>query len=125
MRSRWLCVAPLTVVMLAAGCAVTVGGTPKPAPSLTPRSLTGQTIERVLLGDRTLSRILKQSLNIDPRFPPRFGGPEQLQDDGSASPEDCLGVAAMLQQSVYQSSNVKDVAVEAWRHTAMSVQVTG
>ncbi len=76
------------------------------------------------LTDRALSRILKQSLKIDLRFPPRFGGPETLHDDGSASPVDCLGVAVMLGRSVYQSTNVKDVAVETWMHAAMSVEVT-
>jgi len=124
MKSLWLLAVSLTVVILAAGCAVPVGGTPKPAPSLTPRSLTGQSVDQVLLGDRTLSRILKQSLNIDPRFPPRFGGAEELQDYGTALPDDCLGVAAMLQQSVYQSSKVQEVAVETWRHAAMPADVT-
>lgn len=47
-----------------------------------------------------------------------------MQDDGSASPVDCLGVAVMLQQSIYQSTDVKDVAVETWRHAAMSPKVT-
>jgi hypothetical protein len=116
-------VALLSIGLLAAGCTVVVGGKAQSAPSLTPRSITGQTIKHVLLGDSALSRILKQSLNIDPHFPPRFGGPEALQKDGSASSADCLGVAVMLQQSVYQSTNVKDVAVETWRHAAMSVKV--
>ncbi|HTY34943.1 sensor domain-containing protein [Mycobacterium sp.] len=110
--------------MLVAGCAATVGGTAKPAPSLTSRPLTGLTVDHVLLDDRTLSRIVKQSLNIDPRFPPRFGGAEELRDDAPALPDDCLGVAAMLQQSVYQSSKVEDVAVETWRHAAKSADVT-
>jgi len=124
MRSRWRYVAPLLLVMLVAGCAVAVGGTARPAPSLTPRSLTGPTIKQVLLGDSALSRILNQPFKIDSRFPPRFGGPEQLLDDGSGSPADCLGVAAMLQQVVYQSSKVKHVAVQTWRQAAISTEVT-
>ena len=124
MKSLCLLVVSLTVVMLSAACAVAVGGAAKPAPSLAPRSLTGQSVDHVLLGDRTLSRILKQSLNIDPRFPPRFGGDEDLQDDGTAPPDDCLGVAAMLQRSVYQSSHIEEVAVETWRHAAMRADVT-
>ena len=124
MKSLCLLVVSLTVVMLSAGCGVAVGGAAKPAPSPAPRSLTGQSIGHVLLGDRTLSRILKQSLNIDPRFPPRFGGDEDLQDDGTASPDDCLEVAAMLQRSVYQSSHIQEVAVETWRHAAMRADVT-
>ena len=122
-RRRWCFAAPLAVVLLVAGCSGVVDGTARPAPNLTARSLTGPAIKQVLLGDSALSRILNQSFTIDPRFPPRFGGPETLQDDGSASPVDCLGVASMLQQNVYQSSNVKGVAAEAFRHAARSVTV--
>jgi hypothetical protein len=111
-------------VTVTAGCAVAVGGTAKPAPGLTPRSLTGQAVEHVLLGDEALSRILKQSLNIDPGFPPRFGGPEELRDAGTALTDGCLGVAAMLQQSIYQSSDVDEVAVENWQQADMAADVT-
>jgi hypothetical protein len=122
---RRLCVAAaLLVVMSTGGCAVVVGGTARPAPSLEPRSLNEQTIKQVLLGHRALSRILNQPLKIDPNLPPRFGGPEALQDDGWMSPGDCLGVAAMLQRAVYQSSNVRHVAIETWRHAPKSVELT-
>ena len=47
-----------------------------------------------------------------------------MQDYGSASPVDCLGVAVMLQQNVYQSTNVEHVAVETWWHAASSALVT-
>jgi hypothetical protein len=124
MKRCWCLVAALAIVMLTAGCAITVDGTAKPVPNLTPRSLTGQSIERVLLGGRTLSRILKRPLNIDPRFPPRFGGREALRAGERASPGDCLGVAEMLQHSVYSSSKVNDVAVETWRHASRSADVT-
>jgi hypothetical protein len=123
-RSRGWLVAPLAAAMLVAGCSGVVDGTARPAPNLTARPLTGPTIKQVLLGDSALSRILNQSFRIDPRFPPRFGGPETLQDDGSASPVDCLGVTSMLQHVVYQSGKVTHVAVETWRQAAMSMEVT-
>ncbi len=122
MKRHWCLVASLAIVMLVAGCAVTVGGTAQPAPA---RSLTGRSIKHVLLGHGALSRILKEPLNIDPRFPPRFGGPESLLNDELTSPMvACLGVAAMLQQSVYQSGNITGVAAETWRHAARSAEVT-
>jgi hypothetical protein len=117
-------VAMAGIGLLASGCTVVVGGKAQPAPGSTPRSLTGHTIKSVLLDDGALSRILNQPFKIDRRFPPRFGGPEALQDYGSSSPVDCLGVAVMLQQNVYQSANVEHVAVESWWHAAHSAQVT-
>lgn len=113
----------LLLVMLATGCAAVVGGKARSAPKLTPRPLAGLTVKRVLLDEAALSTILNQSFKSDPHFPPRFGGRETLQGDGSPAPTDCLGVAAMLQQSVYQSANVKDVAVESWSHAGMSAKV--
>ena len=47
-----------------------------------------------------------------------------MQDAESALPDDCLGVAAMLQQNVYQSSDVEEVAVETWRHATLPADVT-
>ncbi len=123
-RKRWCIVAPLLVVMSVAGCATTVAGTARSVPSPAQRSLAGPAIEQVLLGDGALSRILNQPFKIDMRFPPRFGGPEQLLDDRSASLVDCLGVAAMLQRVVYKSGKVKHVAVETWRPAAKSVEMT-
>lgn len=124
LRNRWFFMAPLAVVVLASGCTVVVGGKAQPAPDLAPRPLAGSTITRVLLGHTTLSRILKQPMIVDHRFPSRFGGPEALQADGTSSPVDCLGVAGMLEQSAYHSGNVKGVAVQAWRHAAVSAAVT-
>jgi hypothetical protein len=118
-------VAVLSIGLLATACTVVTGGKAQAPPSLGARSLTGQTIRQVLLGDETLSRILEQPFTIDRRLPPRFGGPEALQDLGSASPVDCLGVAEMLHQSVYDSGKVNDVAVENWRHAVMSAKLTG
>lgn len=115
-KSGGFVVAALAVVVLASGCTVAVGGTAQPAPVPARQSLAGPTIARVLVGHTTLSQILKQPLITDGRFPRRFGGPEVLQADGSASSLDCLGVAGMLEQAVYHSGQVKDVAIGAWRH---------
>ena len=118
-------VALTSMGLLATGCAMVVGGTAEPAPRSAPRALPGATIKTVLLGNTELSAIVKQSLTIDPRFPPRFGGPEALQpDEASSSPVDCLSVATILQQSAYRSTKVKDVAVETWRHATRSSEVT-
>lgn len=113
-----------SVGLLAAGCMAAVDGSARPAANLKPRAITGQTIKNVLLGDDALSKILNQPFAVDPRFPSRSGGPETLQDSGSDLRVDCLGVAMMLQKSDYQSANVKHVAMEAWRRTAKSMQVT-
>jgi PknH-like extracellular domain len=118
-------VALLSIGLVAAGCTVLTGGKAQIPPRFIPRSVTGPTVQLVLLGYSTLSRILNQPFTIDPRIPPRFGGPETLQDLGSESPARCLGVAEMLHQSIYQSSKVSDVAVEAWRHAAKYAELTG
>jgi hypothetical protein len=121
-RTRRCFVASLAVVMSLAGCGVTVDGEARPSANFKARPLSGSTIKQVLLGPSALSRILNQSFRIDPHLPPRFGGPEALRDDGWASPGDCLGVAAVLQQVVYQSSKVTYAAVETWRHIARSAE---
>jgi PknH-like extracellular domain len=117
-------VAVLGIGLLATACTVVTGGKAQAPPSLEPRSLTGEAITQVLVGDKMLSRILNQPFVIDSRLPARFGGPEALQDLGWSSPADCLGVAEMLHQSVYGASKVNDVAVEAWRHAARPAQLT-
>ncbi|MGB8390679.1 sensor domain-containing protein [Mycobacterium sp.] len=117
--------APLVVLMLATGCTAAVGGDALPAVGLKPRPLTGQTITQVLLDAAALSKLLHQSFKADPHLPPRFGGPETLQEEGSASPADCLGVAFMLRRHVYQSANIQDVAVETWSQAAMFEKVIG
>jgi PknH-like extracellular domain len=126
MSTRRSILAAVAVVLVAAGCAPTVNGAAQPAPRLARRSLTGPRVERVLLGDRALSRILNQPMTIDTRSPPRFGGPDELADDGSGPPiDDCLGVASMLQRSVYRSAGVEEVALETWRHASAPTQLTG
>ena len=118
-------IALLSIGLLATACTIVTGGKAQAPPGLESRSLTGQTIKRVLLGHETLSRILQQPFIIDHRLPPRFGGPEALQDLGSTAPVDCLGVAEMLHQSVYESSKVAHVAAENWRHVFLTAKVTG
>ena len=117
-------VAVLGIGLLATACTVVTGGKAQAPPSAEPWSLTGQAITQVLVNDKTLSRILNQPFVIDSRLPPRFGGPEALQGLRSPSPDDCLGVAEMLHQSVYGASKVNNVAVEAWRHAARPGQLT-
>jgi hypothetical protein len=118
-------VALLSFGLLAAGCTVVTGGKAEAPTGLTPRSLTGDTVRQVLLGDTALSRVVQEPFVIDSRIPPRFGGPEALEELGSALPVDCLGVAEMLHQSVYPLGQVTDVAVENWRHATTSAKLTG
>ncbi|ORA20369.1 sensor domain-containing protein [Mycobacterium arosiense] len=113
----------LVIVVLASGCSVAVDGTARPVPGAAPRSLSGPTIKRVLLGKSALSRIVRQPLTIDPGFPPTIAGPESLQGDRAASPDDCIGVAVMLQQSAYRHQKVRDVAQETWRPESLAAAV--
>jgi PknH-like extracellular domain len=115
----------LSIGLLASACAAVTGGKAQAPPSLGPKSVTGQAVRQVLLGDQALSRIFHQPFIIDSRLPPQFGGPEALRGLGSASPASCLGVAEMLHGGGYPSGKVNDVAVENWRHAAMTVKVTG
>ncbi len=104
------------------GCGTVVGGTAKPAPNLKPRPLSGATVSKVLLDGVTLSRMLDQTLVS--RDPAQVGGPEKLfQVRRSTSQAGCLGVTAMLQQSVYRSAQVKDVASESWWNNGEPAQV--
>ncbi|OBG28016.1 sensor domain-containing protein [Mycobacterium sp. 852002-51057_SCH5723018] len=113
-------VASLTlVVALAAGCGGVVEGTAKPAPNLKPRPLAGQTVRQVLLDGAALSRMLNQPFVS--RKPGDFGGAEKLYT--SLPPGDCLGVTAMLQKSVYQDADVRDLASESWWNNGEPAQV--
>jgi len=107
------------VATLAVGCGPVISGTPKPAPNLKPRPLTGQTVKRVPLDDVALSRMLDQP--FVGRMPPAFGGADKLYSQ--LSPDACLGVTAMLQKSVYSSANVQDVASESWWNNGDPAQV--
>lgn len=124
MRSLWRLTALVAIVLAVAGCSATIAGTARPAATVTPGSLSERTIRRVLLGRSALSRIVKQPMTVDPRFPPSFGGPETLQGKSSGSADDCIGVAVMLQRSVYQDSDVKGVALKTWQPEARSAPVT-
>lgn len=124
MRSFWRLTALLAIVLAVAGCSATISGTARPAGTLVSRSLNGRAVRRVLLGRSALSRIVKQPLTVDLHSPPVSGGPEGLQGDRSAGPVDCLGVAVMLQESVYRPSNVQGVALETWQPAARSAPVT-
>jgi hypothetical protein len=116
--------AGLLVVMLATGCTAAVGGKARPAPGLTPRPLTGQTIKQLLVDDAALSKILKQSFAAKSDLPPRFGGPEKLlQAFGAVSPADCVGVTTMTDKNTYQSANVKNVARATWWNAAGPAKV--
>lgn len=122
--SRWWVATLSVVLMLTTGCSVTVDGAARPAPNLTPRFLNGQTLKRVLLGKAALSRIVKEPLEVDPRFPPSFG--PQLLPGGTGESGNCLGVAVMMQGAAYGSVNTKDVALKTWRPNAVSAgAVTG
>jgi PknH-like extracellular domain len=114
----------LFATTLVAGCSATVDGAARPAPDATPHWLSGRTISRVLLGQSALSRIVKQPLEIDPRFPPSFGGPELLYGQASIEPADCLGVAVMLHPDAYQHGSIRNVALETWRATTESATVS-
>jgi len=108
------------VAALAVGCGPAVSGTPKPAPNLKPRPLTGQTVRQVLLDDGALSRMLDQP--FVGRMPPAFGGPDKLYSQLPPG-GGCLGVTAMLQKSVYESADVQDVASESWWNNGDPAQV--
>lgn len=112
----------MAVAALAVGCGGVVQGTAKPAPNLKPRPLAGTTVRQVLLDGDALSRMLSQPFAT--RKPPEFGGPDTLsQKDETVTPAGCLGVTAMLQKSVYQSADVKDVASQSWWNDGEPAQV--
>lgn len=109
----------LVLVAVVSGCTSVIAGNVRPAPGLKPRPLTGETIKRVLLDDAALSRILDQPLTTKSDLPPRFGGPEKLQQNfGAVSPAECVGVTLMLAHGAYRSGPVKNVARETWWNAA-------
>ncbi len=119
MRTVGLATALVVVAALAVGCGAVVDGTAKPAPNLKPRLLTGDTVRQVPLDDVALSRMLGQP--FVGRTPSEFGGPDKLYSQ--LSPVPCLGVAEMLQKSVYESADVNDVASESWWNDGDPAQV--
>jgi hypothetical protein len=110
------------VAVLATGCGGVVAGTAKPAPNLKPRPLSGATVKQVLLDGATLSRMLNQTFVS--QDPAESGGPEKLyQVERSMSQPGCLGVTAMLQEGVYRSADVQDVASQSWWNNGEPAQV--
>jgi PknH-like protein len=110
------------IAALAAGCSSIVVGTAKPAPNLKPRPLSGRTVEHVLLEGKVLSRMLGQPLVA--RQPAKFGGADRLdQREAPAESADCMGVVAMLQRSVYDSADVRNVASVSWWNDGDPAQV--
>lgn len=122
MRSFAVATGCTLIAALAAGCSSVVVGTVKPAPNLKPRPLSGRTVEHVLLEGKVLSRMLGQPLVA--RQPAKFGGPDRLdQRDAPAESADCMGVVAMLQKSVYDSADVRNVASVSWWNDGDPAQV--
>ena len=122
MRTVGLATACAVIAAFAVGCGPVVDGTAKPAPNLKPRPLSGQIVKKVLLNDVRLARMLGQPFVA--RQPAQFGGADKLdQRDAPAESADCLGVTAMLQQSVYGSADVQTVASESWWNDGDPAQV--
>jgi hypothetical protein len=120
MRSRAVA-ACLLVIVLATGCSKAIGGQARPAPGLTPRPLTGETIKGALLDPAALARLLQQPFESKADLPPRFGGPEKLQmTSGTVSPTDCAGIARVADKTAYGSAKVKNVARETWWNNSSS-----
>lgn len=110
------------IAVLAVGCGSVVAGTAKPAPNLKPRPLTGRTVGKVLLDGKALGRMLGQPFVA--RQPARVGGIGELsQRDAPAESADCIGVAAMLQKSVYESADITTVASVSWWNNGDPAQV--
>ncbi|MBV9721812.1 MAG: sensor domain-containing protein [Mycobacterium sp.] len=109
----------LVVAALTVGCGAVIDGTAKPAPNLKRRPLTGNSVRQVPLDNVALSRMLSQPFVT--RMPPEFGGPDKLYSQ--IPPASCLGVTAMLQKSVYDSAEIKDVASESWWNNGDPAQV--
>ena len=108
----------LLLPVLASSCSTVVGGTMRPAPGMTPRPVTRRTVERVLLGERELSKLFNQSFQTDPELPPRIGDSGEVFDEHSgASPDRCALAVGPLQQSSYQSAHALDGAREVWWDT--------
>jgi hypothetical protein len=109
-----LLAASLTFLMT--GCTKVVDGTVEPAAGLAPRPLTGADVAKVVPGIDELSDVLDQRLKEDGYGRSLSGGVEDMADglatESDASPHDCVGAAAPMQRSVYESADVTDVVSE-------------
>jgi PknH-like extracellular domain len=122
MRTVGSATALLVIAALAASCGSVVDGTVVPAPNLKPRPLTRETVKQVPLDDIALTRMLGQPFVT--RQPPEAGGSDKLfEPDSPASPDDCRGVTAMLQKSVYESAEVNGLVYESWWNNGDPAQV--
>lgn len=107
-------------VLLASGCATTVDGTARPAPS-------GNSThdKQLLLDGATLANLLAQPFKRHPAFGPYHGGREKLTtNDDSATPAQCIGVVSMLMARVYEPFPVREVDSVMWaapQHQAVKV----
>jgi PknH-like extracellular domain len=110
------------VAALAVGCGHVVAGTAKPAPNIKPRPLFGAVVRKVPVNGAGLSQMLDQP--FVKRQAPVLGGPDKLGDiEGSGSKPGCQGVTSMLQKSVYDSADVKDVFFQTWWNNGDPAQV--
>ncbi|HTQ16287.1 sensor domain-containing protein [Mycobacterium sp.] len=110
----------LLVLAAATGCTAVVNGSVRPAPGLSPRPLTGRSVQQVLLDPAELSRVFGQSFAADPNSPPE-SGPGALHVNVFSPPE-CGGVANVLIKDSYAGSDVRDVAGERWWNSAPDEQ---
>ncbi len=103
----------LVALPLAAGCMVVVDGAAHPAPRLAPRPLVGHAVNRALLDEGELAKLVGQYFKSKPESPPRFGGGDQLYDV-HAAPSGCAGVVFELQKSSYGTADVQNIAQQTW-----------
>ncbi len=109
------CLLVIALAIPLAGCTRSIAGEVRPAANLMPHPLLGEPIKQVLLDDAALSKILKQTFTTKSDLPARFGGAEKLQVAyGLVTPVDCVGVTNLMENSAYQSADVKNVARETW-----------
>ncbi len=103
----------MLVLLITTGCVSTVKGSPRPAPGLRPRPLSGDAVRHVMLDGPGLYTALRQPFRTEPGSPPRFGG-RNLLFDIDFSPHECGQVVEGLQQSAYGSADVTDAGRETW-----------
>jgi PknH-like extracellular domain len=116
-RSRFArcAVLPIVLALLASGCTEVAAGRPRAARELKPRSLTGDTVEKVLLDGERMSKILRQDLSTIREPTTESGGPERLSAlRATFSPADCVGPVTVRSQAAYGSANVQRVASRVW-----------
>ncbi|PJK22407.1 sensor domain-containing protein [Mycolicibacterium goodii] len=106
-------------LVLLVGCTRIVDGSVEPAADLAPRPLGAADIAKVLPAIDELSDILDQRMIEDTNGRRALaGGVEDMADglatESDASPHDCVGAAAPMQRSVYESAEVTEVVSEGF-----------